>query len=61
MYVIVSRLGVAGAVLQTASSLIDSFIHPFPPNLVAEFEQVSPLSLKRCVSAWELGKLNCAN
>ena len=28
-----TRAGVAGAVVQTASSLSDSLIHPFPPNL----------------------------
>ena len=28
---------------------------------VAEVEQVSPLSLKMCVSAWKLWTLNCAH
>ena len=30
---LINRPGVAGAVLQTASSLIKSVMHPFPPNL----------------------------
>ena len=37
VYYIVNRPGVAGAVLQTALSFIDSFIHsfsePFPPDI----------------------------
>ena len=52
---IFNRPGVAGSVLQTALWLTDSYIHSvilFLQILVAEVEQVSPLSLKRCVSAW---------
>ena len=55
----------AGAVLQKPSSIISSASHSsFSSkscclyNQVAEVEQVSPLSLKRCVPAWELGIWN---
>ena len=54
---------------QTIYSFINSFINKFIRshfsskscclyNQVAEVEYVSPLSLKRCVSAWKLGTYN---
>ena len=55
---IINRPDVAGAVLQTALSLIHSLIHSsFSSkscclyNQVAEVEKMSPLSLKRCGSS----------
>ena len=64
----VPQCGVAKAFLQIALSLIDYFIQsPFSfkscclYDQVAEVELVSPLSLKRCIFALELGTLNYAH
>ena len=49
---LVNRAGVAGAVLQSPPSLIDSFIHslshPFSPNVCPVLQKSIPRAHNRC-------------